>query len=49
QLELLKSLNCDEGQGFLFSKSLSAEDFIKYAKGNVLHSDYQTTETEIVA
>ncbi|MDG4812341.1 EAL domain-containing protein [Hydrogenovibrio sp. 3SP14C1] len=27
QLDILKSLNCDEGQGFLFSKPLEAEKF----------------------
>lgn len=27
QLDILKSLNCDEGQGFLFSKPLNAEKF----------------------
>ncbi|MBF0592981.1 MAG: EAL domain-containing protein [Nitrospirae bacterium] len=46
QLELLKSLNCDEVQGFLFSKPVSAEDFMKFAQCNVLHSDYQTTVIE---
>ncbi|MBF0538968.1 MAG: EAL domain-containing protein [Nitrospirae bacterium] len=31
-LELLKALNCDEGQGYLFSKPMSAEDFMEFAK-----------------
>ena len=30
QLMLLKSYNCDEVQGFLFSKALPADDFIKF-------------------
>lgn len=31
-LKLLKELDCDEGQGYLFSKPISAEDFVKFAK-----------------
>jgi EAL domain-containing protein (putative c-di-GMP-specific phosphodiesterase class I) len=27
QLEFLKALNCEEGQGFLFSRPLAAEQF----------------------
>ena len=30
QLMLLKSYDCDEVQGFLFSKALAADDFIKF-------------------
>ncbi|MBF0345756.1 MAG: GGDEF domain-containing protein [Nitrospirae bacterium] len=37
QLEMLKSLNCDEGQGYLFSKAVSAEDFMRFAKDKVLY------------
>ncbi|MBF0316883.1 MAG: EAL domain-containing protein [Nitrospirae bacterium] len=33
QLDLLKSLNCDEAQGFLFSNPLSAEDLMTFVKG----------------
>ena len=33
QLMLLKSYHCDEVQGFLFSKALPADDFIKFADG----------------
>ncbi|MBF0592927.1 MAG: EAL domain-containing protein, partial [Nitrospirae bacterium] len=32
QLGLLKSLNCDEGQGNLFSSPLPAEDFVAFAE-----------------
>jgi EAL domain-containing protein (putative c-di-GMP-specific phosphodiesterase class I) len=30
QLTLLKTYGCDEVQGFLFSKALAADDFIKF-------------------
>ncbi len=34
QLALLRACGCDEGQGFLFSHPLSAEDFAQFVSGN---------------
>ncbi|MBF0339280.1 MAG: bifunctional diguanylate cyclase/phosphodiesterase [Nitrospirae bacterium] len=36
QLELLKSLDCDEAQGYLFSKPLGAEDFVVFEREGIL-------------
>ncbi|MCI4624947.1 MAG: EAL domain-containing protein [Candidatus Magnetoovum sp. WYHC-5] len=35
QLELLKALNCDEAQGYLFSKPVTSDDFIKFVKDRI--------------
>ncbi|MFN2144178.1 MAG: EAL domain-containing protein, partial [Anaerolineales bacterium] len=35
QLEYLKEVNCDYGQGFLFSKALAFEDVVKYIGKNL--------------
>lgn len=37
QLAFLKSLDCEEGQGFIFSPALSAEKFAELLIGNVVH------------
>lgn len=37
QLAFLKSLDCEEGQGFIFSPALSAEKFAEMLRGNVVH------------
>ncbi|KJU83027.1 diguanylate cyclase/phosphodiesterase with PAS/PAC sensor(s) [Candidatus Magnetobacterium bavaricum] len=36
QLDLLKSLNCDEAQGFLLCKPMSAKEFMIFARDKVL-------------
>ena len=35
QLELLKKLNCDFGQGYLFSRAIEFQEVIKFIKNNI--------------